>query len=154
MDMLSADDEVIKEDIAHRSFRRVAFDKGYITFVRCSDIAEGDILYQASGCLAVFLIFEDTQRKQTTCLDMINGDILKEDIADDVIIAGYDRHTPLVVELAFSLVHDADIAEDEVFDGVDTGSIIAFGSRAMQSNEDRMGYLGIEDAVFDEDMPR
>ena len=95
---------------------------------------------------------EDTQGEQTALLDMIDGDILKEDVAYHIVVTGNDSHTTLVVYLAFTLVEDADATENKIFDGVNAGSVVAFGRSSVQTNEDRVCNLGIEHTIFDEDM--
>ena len=163
-DLDAFDGEILEADVRHAAFLVVALDDGELSATSELNVAEqhsGDGLTRS---LAVLQVVEDAQCKQCALTDAIDADTVEGDVLDHVVVATYDGHAPLVIDLALVVLEDVEVAEDTIADGVADDVIVTNLARiapmvlglvaggTVYANHDGMGHVGPEGAVLDEDV--
>ena len=127
----------------------VAVDDGKAgCYAFISDIPEGDIFHATAWSSTIFLIIAHFHLRDTSLFNLLDADIVKDNVADKVVIAAVDGQTALIVHLRLCLSKNVDVLVAQVLDGVTTLCI------SMDADEDRVRHVGPECGVAHGDIVR
>ena len=163
-DLDAFDGEILEADVRYAAFLVIALDDGELASTSELNVAEqhtGDGLTRG---LTVLLVLEDAQCKQCALTDAIDADAVERNVLDHVVVATYNGHASLVIDLTLVVLEDVEVAEDDIADGVANDVIVTefawiapmvlglVAGGAVYANHDGMSHIGPEGAVFDEDV--
>ena len=86
-------------------------------------------------------------------VQLFDTDVVKKDVAHEVVVSGVDGEASLVVHLRLALAEDVDILVDEVFHGVPSLGV-GSGSCSVESYEDGVCDVSPESGVSHADISR
>lgn len=108
--------QVLKTNVFHFPFFVIAYNHGNFRILpRVGDVFKQNVFNASTGSCAVLLIKEDAQVDQLALSEILYPDILKTDIANQVIVSRIDGEAALIIQLLFFMIQNIYIDIIQVF---------------------------------------
>ena len=134
--------QALERDVLDLSFLVISVDDGKVGLLSIvAYVAERDVLYSAAWCFTIFLIPTHLHLHDTALVHVLDTNVVKQDIPNQIVVAALDGQAALIVHLGSALANDVDVLVGQVLHRVAQLGMRS-GCSAVEANEDGMCHIG------------